>query len=175
MKFVNISFICSPFTISWAISLIKARRGLLHVNPHPSQWTSTKQNEIWNIGFPRMYELCKKSERKGRFFTLSNVKHLVQIVGLWRGKGRAQIHQAIKQKQAQANSRVFPAGRQQAGIQRFSYHRLSTLWGPGTESLGERTEAAPRACPGMKAFQVAHLLWLDCWITITTAKYIHPF
>ena len=27
--------------------------------------------------------------------------------------------------------------------------------GPGTEPLGERTEAAPRAWPGMKAFQVA--------------------
>jgi hypothetical protein len=58
MKFVNISFICSPFTISCG-QADQSQKGPAACEPASLTMTSTKQNEIWNIGFPRMYELVK--------------------------------------------------------------------------------------------------------------------
>ena len=43
-----------------------------------------------------MNGLVKKNLRNRRVFTLGNVKHLVRIVGLSRGKTRAKICLAVK-------------------------------------------------------------------------------
>lgn len=48
-----------------------------------------------------MYGLVKENLRNRRVFTLGNVKHLVRIVGLGRGKTRAKICLAVKTRSRQ--------------------------------------------------------------------------
>lgn len=115
--------------------------------------TSTKQNETWNIGFPRMYELVKNLKEKGGF------SHWV-MWNIWQDcrplkSGKESPNPSgYKTEAGPSQLQGLP---QQAGSRQASsylgYHRLSTSGGPGTEPLGERIEGTSRACPGMKAFQ----------------------